>query len=61
MVKVPLSVVDATTATLLCQWTGPGGDSLGIGHGAIWLTDYQGGTITRIELEEAMKGCAPGT
>ena len=61
MVKVPLSVVDATTTTLLCQWTGPGGDSLGIGHGAIWLTDYHGGTITRIELEEAMKGCAPGT
>jgi virginiamycin B lyase len=59
MVKVPLSVVDATTTTLLCQWTGPGGDSLGIGHGAIWLTDYHGGTITRIELDEAMKGCAP--
>jgi virginiamycin B lyase len=59
MVKVPLSVVDATTTTVLCQWTGPGGDSLGIGHGAIWLTDYHGGTITRIELDEAMKGCAP--
>ena len=59
MVKVPLSVVDATTTTLLCQWTGPGGDSLGIGHGAIWLTDYHGGTITRIELLGAMKGCAP--
>jgi virginiamycin B lyase len=59
MIKVPLSVVDATTTTLLCQWTGPGGDSLGIGHGAIWLTDYHGGTITRIELNEAMKGCAP--
>jgi virginiamycin B lyase len=24
MVKVPLSVVDATTTTLLCQWSGPG-------------------------------------
>jgi virginiamycin B lyase len=58
MVKVPLSVVDATTTTLLCQWTGPGGDSLGIGHGAIWLTDYHGGTITRIELQGAMKSCA---
>jgi streptogramin lyase len=61
MIKVPLSLVDATTATLLCQWTGPGGDSLGIGHGAIWLTDYHEGTITRIELDEAMKGCARGT
>jgi streptogramin lyase len=58
MVKVPLSMVDATTATLLCQWTGPGGDSLGIGHGAIWLTDYHAGTITRIELQQALSGCA---
>ncbi|MEA3107591.1 MAG: hypothetical protein QOI88_2196 [Gammaproteobacteria bacterium] len=58
MAKTPLSVVDAATTTLLCQWTGPGGDSLGIGHGAIWLTDYHGGTITRIDLEGAMKRCA---
>jgi virginiamycin B lyase len=58
MVKVPLSAVDAATTTLRCQWTGPGGDSLGIGHGAIWLTDYHGGTIMRIELEDAMRGCA---
>jgi hypothetical protein len=44
---------------VVCQWSGTGGDSLGIGHGAIWLTDYHGGPITRIELDEAMKGCAP--
>jgi len=55
--KVPLSVVDASTATLLCQWAGPGGDSLGIGHGAIWLTNYHAGTISRIELEHALTRC----
>ena len=55
--KVPLSLVDGATAALLCQWVGPGGDSLGIGHGAIWLTDYHAGTISRIELEDAMQHC----
>ena len=41
MPKVPLSLVDAgSNRGVLCQWTGSGGDSLGIGHGAIWLTDW---------------------
>jgi streptogramin lyase len=57
MIKTPLSAVDASTNTLLCQWVGAGGDSLGIGHGAIWLTDYHGGTITRYGLEELTRRC----
>lgn len=55
--KVPLSVVDGASAALLCQWKGPGGDSLGIGDGAIWLTDYHAGTISRIELDDALGHC----
>lgn len=55
--KVPLSVIDGATASLLCQWAGPGGDSLGIGHGAIWLTDYDAGTISRIEVDDALARC----
>jgi virginiamycin B lyase len=55
--KVPLTVVDAKTGLVLCQWIGPGGDSLGIGHGAIWLTNYDAGTISRIELDDALRHC----
>ena len=55
--KVPLSVVNGATGSLLCQWVGPGGDSLGIGHGAIWLTNYPAGTISRIELRDALARC----
>ena len=55
--KVPLSAVDSTTSVLLCQWVGSGGDSLGIGHDAIWLTDYHAGTISRLELEDALGRC----
>lgn len=57
MPKMPLSAVDARTETLRCRWAGPGGDSLGVGHGAIWLTDYHAGTIARIALEDALARC----
>jgi len=55
--KVPLSAVDSAAAALRCRWTGPGGDSLGIGHDAIWLTNYHAGTISRIKLEDALARC----
>ena len=55
--NVPLSAIDATTDTLLCQWTGPGGDSLSVTDDAIWITDYHGGTISRIELKDALADC----
>jgi hypothetical protein len=60
MWKVPLSAVDTAPghpAKLLCQWVGPGGDSLGIGHDAIWLKDYHGGMISRLELQDAVSHC----
>jgi len=55
--QTPLSVVDGASATLLCQWKGPGGDSLGIGDGAIWLTDYKAGTVSRLSLDDALTRC----
>lgn len=55
--KVPLSAVKVATNELRCQWTGPGGDSLGVGHDAIWLTDYHGGTLSRLSLERVLDLC----
>jgi hypothetical protein len=57
MPKVPLTAVDEATGVVQCQWVGAGGDSLAIGHGAIWLTDYHGGTISRIDLADAKARC----
>jgi hypothetical protein len=59
MPKVPLSAVSATTGEVRCQWVGPGGDSLGIGHDAIWLTDYHAGTVSRLQLQDALTHCGP--
>jgi streptogramin lyase len=55
--KVPLSVIDANRVKLLCRWTGAGGDSLAIGHGSIWLTNYHAGTIARLELQKTLSQC----
>ena len=55
MSKTPLSITDARTDQVLHQWTGPGGDSLGVGHGALWITDYRNGVIARIPLAALVK------
>ena len=54
MAGTPLTAIDAATGTVYRQWTGPGGDSLGISHDSIWLTDYHQGTITRLRISDAL-------
>ena len=55
--KTPVSLIDGTSGSLLCQWTGPGGDSLAIGFGAIWLTDFDSGVISRIAVKDTLARC----
>jgi virginiamycin B lyase len=57
MMKVPLSLTDAGLNRLVCQWMGPGGDALNIGHGSLWLTDYHAGTLSRIAVKDALAHC----
>lgn len=47
---LPLSATDPGTDQVRRQWAGAGGDSLGVGFGAVWLTDYDGGTVSRFPL-----------
>ena len=58
MPKVPLSLIDARLHRLQCQWLGPGGDALNIGHGSVWLTDYHAGTIARITIKDVLAHCS---
>lgn len=53
---VPLTAIDVQTNQPLVQWTGPGGDSLRLGHGAIWLTDLRRGGVDRIDPAVARVG-----
>ncbi len=57
MMKTPLTVVDASRTQTLCQWKGAGGDAVGVGHGSIWLTNLNSGTVTRIALSDVPKDC----
>lgn len=50
----PLTAIDASTNRVKIQWAGLGGDSLRVGHGAIWLTDYRAGTLSRIRTADAL-------
>jgi virginiamycin B lyase len=58
MPKVPLSLIDAKSDRLECQWVGAGGDALGVGHDSLWLTDYHAGTIARLSLKDALARCS---
>jgi hypothetical protein len=54
MAKVPLTVTDARTGVVVRQWVGPGGDSLAVAGDDIWLTDYKGGTLSRLSIKAAL-------
>ncbi len=58
MAKTPLSATGGKSGHLLCQWTGPGGDSLGVSRDAIWLTDYEAGDVYRYNLDDVWRHCA---
>lgn len=57
MMKTPLTAVDAARSVILCQWKGAGGDAIGVGHGAVWLTDLSAGTVLKIALSDFPKEC----
>ena len=60
MIGTPLTAVDAARGVILCQWKGAGGDAIGVGRGAVWLTDLTGGRVLRIDLSDVPKACRGG-
>jgi streptogramin lyase len=59
MQRMPLSLVGVSPSARVCQWAGAGGDSLGLGHGSLWLTDYHAGNVLRIDVPEILAHCNP--
>jgi virginiamycin B lyase len=55
VLSVPLTRIDATTNKVARQWVGKGGDSVRVGYGSIWLTDYKKGLLSRFLLDEVSK------
>jgi virginiamycin B lyase len=50
--EIPLTRIDAKTNRVVKQRIGEGGDSLRIGFGSVWITDYKKGLLSRIPMEE---------
>jgi streptogramin lyase len=59
MQRMPLSLIGVGPGAGVCQWSGAGGDSLGLGHGSLWLTDYHAGNVLRIDVPEILAHCDP--
>jgi streptogramin lyase len=49
MLGIPITRIDPTTNRVVKQWTGPGGDSIRVGLGSIWLTDLKGQKVMRLD------------
>jgi virginiamycin B lyase len=48
VVGTPLTKIHAATNAVVGQWYGPGGDAVCFGSGSVWLANYKGGIIWRI-------------
>jgi streptogramin lyase len=46
--RFPISRIDPPSNAVVQQWVGPGGDSIRIGHGSVWLSNLAQGTVWRL-------------
>jgi virginiamycin B lyase len=47
--QIPISEIDPDSNKVVRQWFGPGGDSIRVAHGSIWLSNLREHTIWRID------------
>jgi len=45
--EIPISEIDPATNTVIKQWFGPGGDSIRVAHGSVWLSNLRDGDVWR--------------
>jgi virginiamycin B lyase len=50
--QMPMSRISPATNAVVQQWEGPGGDSIRLGHGSIWLTDLAHGVVWRLNPKQ---------
>jgi virginiamycin B lyase len=52
MDEVPLMRIDVATNKVVQQWLGPGGDSLRVGLGSVWLTNHKEQNVWRFSPKQ---------
>jgi len=50
--QIPLSEIDPATNQVIRQWFGPGGDSVRVGHGSVWLSNLREGNVWRLSPKQ---------
>jgi virginiamycin B lyase len=50
--EIPITRIDPATNSVVQQWLGPGGDSIRVGHGSVWLTDLAHGKVWRFNPKQ---------
>jgi virginiamycin B lyase len=50
--EIPISQIDPATNTVVKQWHGPGGDSIRVAHGSVWLSNLRDGNVWRFSSQQ---------
>jgi virginiamycin B lyase len=50
--QIPLSEIDPATNQVIKQWFGPGGDSVRVGLGSVWLSNLREGNVWRLSPQQ---------
>lgn len=50
--EIPLTQIDPDTNKVIKQWFGPGGDSVRVGHGSVWLSNIRQENVWRLDPKQ---------
>lgn len=50
--QIPVTEIDPAKNAVVKQWVGPGGDSIRVGHGSVWLSNLRNENVWRFSIEQ---------
>jgi virginiamycin B lyase len=50
--EIPISEIDPAVNAVVKQWFGPGGDSIRVAHGSVWLSNLRQGNVWRFSPDQ---------
>ena len=50
--QIPITEIDPEKNVVIKQWFGPGGDSIRVGHGSIWLSNLSNQNVWRFKIDQ---------
>jgi virginiamycin B lyase len=50
--QIPVTEIDPEKNAVVKQWVGPGGDSIRVGHGSVWLSNLRDQNVWRFKIDQ---------